>query len=95
MGNSTVKKGAAEREVQQALLDLTVEHGLTKVMKGRSESIINSPHSSDELWIRTKTGIEESMTKNVPIEISKNIKMSSFKSSENIQKRGWARQKKA
>ena len=142
--NSTVKKGAADREVQQALLDLSIEHGLTQVhdqptrdsnlldlvftnnpslvktstsvpgisdhamivtdidilpqfirqkprkfflfskanwdgitsdMNDLSESIINSANSSvDDLWTRLKTGIEESMTKNVPSKISKSRK---------------------
>ena len=29
--NSTVKKGAADRDVQQVLLDLSIEHDLTQV----------------------------------------------------------------
>ena len=142
--NYTVKKSAADREVQQALFDLSIEHDLTQVndqptrdsnfldlvftnnpslvktstsvpgisdhamlvnsidilpqfmrqkprkffifskanwdgitsdMRCLSESIINSASSSvDELWTRLKTGIEESMTKNVPSKVSKSRK---------------------
>ena len=142
--NATVKKGAVDREVQQALLDLSIEHGLTQIqdqptrdsnlldlvftnnpslvktstsvpgisdhamavtdidnlpqfirqkprkffifskanwdsieddMKCLSESITSTVNSSvDDLWTKLKTGIEESMNKNIPSKVSKSRK---------------------
>ena len=141
----SVNKGAADREVQQALLDLTIEHGLSQVhnqptrdnnlldlvftnnpsivktsssipgisdhamvvtdidiipqhikqkprkiyifskanwdnifddMDQLSREITSSPASStvEDLWDTFKTGIEQSMDKNIPTKVCKNRK---------------------
>ena len=57
--NMSVKKGAADREVQQALLDLSIEHGLTQVhdQPTRDLNMLDLVFTNNPSTVKTSTSI--------------------------------------
>ena len=57
--NMTVKKGAADREVQQALLDLSIEHGLTQVhnQPTRDNNMLDLVFTNNPSFVKTSTSV--------------------------------------
>ena len=57
--NSTVKKGAADREVQQALLDLSIEHDLTQVhdQPTRDSNFLDLVFTNNPSLVKTSTSV--------------------------------------
>ena len=57
--NMSVKKGAADREVQQALLDLSIEHGLTQVhdQPTRDLNMLDLVFTKNPSTVKTSTSI--------------------------------------
>ena len=57
--NSTLKKSAAEREVQQALLDLSIEHGLTQVhdQPTRDSNLLDLVFTNNPSLVKTSTSV--------------------------------------
>ena len=54
-----MKKGAADREVQQALLDLSIEHGLTQVhdQPTRDLNMLDLVFTNNPSTVKTSTSI--------------------------------------
>ena len=57
--NSTVKKCAADREAQQALLDLSIEHGLTQVhdQPTRDSNLLDLVFTNNPSLVKTSTSV--------------------------------------
>lgn len=57
--NNTVKKGAAERDVQQALLDLSIDHGLTQIHEQptRLDNILDLVFTNNPSLVKTSTSV--------------------------------------
>ena len=57
--NMTVKNGAADREVQQALLDLSTEHGLTQVhnQPTRDNNMLDLVFTNNSSLVKTSTSV--------------------------------------
>ena len=57
--NSTVKKGVADRDVQQALFDLSIEHGLTQVhdQLTRDSNLLDLVFTNNPSLVKTSTSV--------------------------------------